>query len=270
MTDKCTQLNLSGSRRCADSTLTWTQRVPFDKQPKHPRPFSRVEIRTRTASCYLVKICMGKTQLASLVTSARQIVILVPRETHEHPAPPRNASTSQHITTSAQPTTNDKKEITTTATTTTTTTTTHNNNTQQQMHRHKNSNTTSHSNNSNNSGITHHQARTPTTVPSSRVPERTLSRIHARACAQKKHGQQQQQPQQQITSHDIKQHGNFVAPSRDSGSVIPAFCLEPQNARASCWNRGGPSISSTTTTWTTTITCGRQRHAQRSQLQRTI
>ena len=45
----------------------------------------------------------------------------------------------------------------------------------------KKSNTTSHSCSSNNSGNTQHQA---TTVPSSYVPERTLSRIDARASAQ--------------------------------------------------------------------------------------
>ena len=41
-------------------------------------------------------------------------------------------------------------------------------------------------NKSNNSGNTQHLATTATTVPTSCVPERTLSRIDARACAQKK------------------------------------------------------------------------------------
>ena len=56
-------------------------------------------------------------------------MILVPRATHEQPAPQRNASASQHISTSAQPTTNNRKPTITWATdnTTTTTTTTINN-----------------------------------------------------------------------------------------------------------------------------------------------
>ena len=200
MTDKCTQLNLSGSRRCADSTLTWTQRVPFDKQPKHPRPFSRVEIRTRTASCYLVKICMVKTQLASLVTSARQIVILVPRETHEHPAPPRNASASQHITTSphqhSQPpttrkkrppkqaqqpqqqhTTNNKCTDTRTATPPATTTTT----------------TTATTAASRNTKQEHQQLFHQVASQNAPSPASMPAPAH-----KKKHGQQQQQPQQKL------------------------------------------------------------------------
>ena len=56
-------------------------------------------------------------------------------------------------------------------------------------------------NKSNNSGNTQHLAKIATTVPTSCVPERTLSRIDARACAQKKnHEQHREQVQPQAAA----------------------------------------------------------------------
>ena len=127
--------------------------------------------------CIFPRLCQNR----KLRQSARQIVILVPRTTREQPAPQRNASASQHISTSAQPTTNNRKP-------TTTNEQRHRHNNQQQMQSHKKSNNTSHSynsNNSNNSGNTQHQAPTAITFPSSCVPGRTLSRTDARACIKK-------------------------------------------------------------------------------------
>ena len=103
-----------------------------------------------------------------------------PAETHEQPAPQRNGSASQHISASAQPTTNNMKSRTTRATNNTantntaTTTTIHN---KKQMHSHQPEQQQKQQ---------RHHATTATTVPSSCVPERTLFRIDARACAQKK------------------------------------------------------------------------------------
>ena len=161
--------------------------------------------------------------------SARQIVILVPRETHEQPAPQRNTSASQHINTSAP--TNNKKPTATTATNTNTATntaspTTINN---QQVHSHKKSNTTSH-----NSGNTQHQPTTATVVPSNCVPERTFSRVDARVCAQK--NQRQQQLLKQQTAHKTA----WKLPSQrqvTQGPQSPLSGPEQQNARASRQNR---------------------------------
>ena len=139
---------------------------------------------------------------------------------------PHQNATHRHHSTSAQPTTIYRKPTTTTATnnnTATTTTTTINN--QQQMHSHKNSNNSSH----NNSGNTQHQTTIATTVPSSCVPRRIFSRIGVRVCAPKN---QRQQQQQLNTSHGIKQHGNSVAASDDSGSAIPVFW--PRTATRMC------------------------------------
>ena len=128
-----------------------------------------------------------------------------------------------------QPTT--RKPTTTTATnnnTATTTTTTISN--QQQMHSHKNSNNSSHS----NSGNTQHQITTATTVPSSCFLGRIFSRIGVRVCAQKesKAAAATAATLKKITSPGIKQHGNSVAASDDSGSAIPVFW--PRTATRMC------------------------------------
>ena len=71
-----------------------------------------------------------------------------------------------------------------------------------------------------------HQATTATTVQSSCVPHRKISRIDARACAQNKgQRQQQQQLQRKITSHGIKRNGNPGAASGDSGSALLRFLV---------------------------------------------
>ena len=137
----------------------------------------------------------------------------VTRATHEQPAPHHNESASQHIRTSAQPTTNNKKPTTTnnictvtrTATTPFTATTAATRSTKEQQEQ------------------LFHQ-------PAFRVPERRLFRIDARACAVKKsHKQQQQHLQHQMTSQGIKQSGNSVAASGDSGSALPACLFRTAN-----------------------------------------
>ena len=103
-------------------------------------------------------------QNRKLRQSARQIVILVRRETHEQPAPQRNASASQHISTSAQPTTNNKHS-----------------NKQQHRHQHNNNHQQPTTNTQSQAQQQHQQL-----FHQGASPERTLSRIDARACAQKK------------------------------------------------------------------------------------
>ena len=159
-------------------------------------------------------------------------MILVPRATH---AQPGHNATHQHHSTPA-PQHNQQQE-------------TNNNHSFKHQHRHQhhhhNTNhqqptTTNNKCTATRTGTTPataatatNSATTPTTVPSSCAPHRTLSRIDARACAQNKgHRQQQQQLQRKITSHGIKQHGNSVAASSDSGSALLRFLVSNSKTHA--------------------------------------
>ena len=126
------------------------------------------------------------------------------------------------------------------------TTTTINN--QQLMHSHKKSNTT---------------AGTAATTTATRNTKHQRQQLHHQAASQNASspasmpapahkqitGSSKTTVEQHITSHGIKQHGNSVAASGESGS---AFHLssgqEPHSARTSRQNRGGPSKTTTTTT----------------------
>ena len=111
------------------------------------------------------------------------------------------------------------------------------------MHSHKNSDKTSHSYNSNNSGNTQHPATTGTTVPSSCIPERTVSRTDA-ALAHRKHQRQQQQQLQQkqrpTASYSVE---NTSQRQVTQGPESPSSGPEQQNARASFPTCGGPSMT---------------------------
>ena len=158
-------------------------------------------------------------QNRKLRLSARQIVILVRRETHEQPAPQRNASASQHIST-----TNNQQQET-------------NNNhgsKQRRRYQHHNNNhqptTNAQSQEQQQQQLLFHQAasqnaHSPTSMPALAHKER--SQAVATTAATK------------VTPHGIKQHGNPVAASGDPVPALPAFSsrtAQPRHAK----NRGGP------------------------------
>ena len=128
-------------------------------------------------------------------------LILVPRTTQNSPR--HNATHSHHITSADHHNPQPRKKETNNNHSNRHRNQHHNNN-QQQMHSRKNSNNTSHR---------QHQATTATIVPSSCVPEHTLSRIDVRECAQRKSQAAATTAATKRTSHGIKQHGNSVAAS---------------------------------------------------------
>ena len=150
--------------------------------------------------CFLHLVSLFVLQNRELRQSARQIVIWVRRETPEQPTPQRNATASQHIsTTNKKPTTTTKPPPTaqqqqqpfTTATTATT------------AAQHA---TPSNSSNNNSTKLRPRTHSLPTSMP--------------RSCAQKKSRRQQQQHlQHKRTSQGIKRHGNSVAASGGPGPV---------------------------------------------------
>ena len=87
-------------------------------------------------------------------------------------------------------------------------------------------------------GTTPATAATATTAAirnnsNNQVAPHTAPSRNARACAQNKgHRQQQQQLQRKITSHGIKQHGNSVAASSDSGSTLLRFLVSNSKTHA--------------------------------------
>ena len=170
------------------------------------------------------------------------MIFLVPRETHEQPAPQRVSITAYQN--NQQPTTGNPRhpqQQTTTPPPPQQLSTT----SWASQECRKNSNNTSHSYSSNNSGNRQHQATTATIVPSSCVPEHTLSRIDARACAQRK---SQAAATTAATKKNVTWHQTVWKLRRSVRWLRfrnpPPSCPEPQNARASRQNRGGLSTTS--------------------------
>ena len=99
-------------------------------------------------------------------------MILVPRATHAQPGPQRNASASQHTSTSAQQGTNNKKPTTTTATNnnTATNTTKSTINNQQPVYSPKNSNNTATRNTKQQQQQLFHQAASRTAKSPASMP----------------------------------------------------------------------------------------------------